>query len=109
MRFPLIAERLTELAVLVALTGVGLRIDTRFGWRRWGITWRLLGITMPLTILAGLWSGQSWLGYGTAAALLLGAVLAPTDPVLASDARRTAWRRRRGSRAVRIDVGGGSE
>lgn len=85
MRFPLIAERLTELAVLVALTGVGLRIDTRFGWRRWGITWRLLGITMPLTILAGLWLGQSWLGYGTAAALLLGAVLAPTDPVLASD------------------------
>lgn len=85
MRFPVIAERLTELAVLVALTGVGLRIDTRFGWRRWAITWRLLGITMPLTILAGLGLGQAWLGYGTAAALLLGAVLAPTDPVLASD------------------------
>jgi NhaP-type Na+/H+ or K+/H+ antiporter len=85
IRFPLVAERLTELAVLVALTGVGLRIDTRFGWRRWAITWRLLGITMPLTILAGLWLGQAWLGYGTAAALLLGAVLAPTDPVLASD------------------------
>ncbi|HEV7270877.1 cation:proton antiporter [Pseudoxanthomonas sp.] len=85
MRFPGVAERLTELAVLVALTGVGLRIDTRFGWRAWAVTWRLLGITMPLTILAGLWLGQAWLGYGVAAAVLLGAVLAPTDPVLASD------------------------
>ncbi len=85
IRFPAVAERLTELAVLIALTGVGLRIDTRFGWRRWSITWRLLGITMPLTILAGFWLGQQWLGYGAAAALLLGAVLAPTDPVLASD------------------------
>ena len=84
-RFPVITERLTELAVLVALVGVGLRIDTRFGWRRWSLTWRLLGITMPLTILAGLWLGHAWLGYGMATAMLLGAVLAPTDPVLASD------------------------
>ena len=85
VRFPEITERLTELAVLVALVGVGLRIDTRFGWRRWSLTWRLLGITMPLTILAGLWLGQAWLGYGVATAMLLGAVLAPTDPVLAGD------------------------
>jgi NhaP-type Na+/H+ or K+/H+ antiporter len=85
MRFATLAERLTELTVLVALTGVGLRIDTRFGWRRWSLTWRLLGITMPLTILGGLWLGQAWLGYGVATAMLLGAVLAPTDPVLASD------------------------
>ena len=85
MRFPEITERLTELTVLVALVGVGLRIDTRFGWRRWSLTWRLLGITMPLTILAGVWLGQVWLGYGLATAMLLGAVLAPTDPVLAGD------------------------
>jgi NhaP-type Na+/H+ or K+/H+ antiporter len=85
VRYPLITEHLTELAVLIALVGVGLRIDTRFSWRRWALTWRLLGITMPLTILAGLWLGQAWLGYGVATAMLLGAVLAPTDPVLAGD------------------------
>lgn len=85
VRFPLITEHLTELAVIIALVGVGLRIDTRFGWRRWSLTWRLLGITMPLTILAGLWLGQAWLGYSVATAMLLGAVLAPTDPVLAGD------------------------
>ncbi|MBW8369315.1 MAG: cation:proton antiporter [Arenimonas sp.] len=84
-RYPLIAERLTELTVLVSLVGVGLRIDTRFGWRRWRHTWRLLGIAMPLTIAAGMWLGYAWMGYGFATALLLGAVLAPTDPVLASD------------------------
>lgn len=85
VRYPEITERLTELAVLVALVGVGLRIDTRFSWRGWSVTWRLLGITMPLTILAGLWLGQVWLGYSVATAMLLGAVLAPTDPVLAGD------------------------
>ena len=79
------AERLTELVVLVALVGAGLRIDTPFGWRRWSPTWRLLGLTMPLCILAGAWLGHQLLGLGLASAVLLGAALAPTDPVLASD------------------------
>jgi NhaP-type Na+/H+ or K+/H+ antiporter len=47
--------------------------------------WRLLGIAMPLTILVTATLGWWWLGLGPAAALLLGAALAPTDPVLASD------------------------
>lgn len=85
LRYPVVTEHLTELAVLVALVGAGLRIDTRFSWRRWRLTWRLLGITMPLTILGGVLLGQHLLGYGLATAMLLGAVLAPTDPVLASD------------------------
>ncbi|OWY61007.1 cation transporter, partial [cyanobacterium TDX16] len=55
------------------------------GWRSWAPTWRLLGITMPLTILAVVLLGGIGLGLPLAAAVLLGAVLAPTDPVLASD------------------------
>lgn len=82
---PVAAERITELAVLIALIGAGLRIDTRFGWRRWRLTWRLLGVAMPLCVLAGAWLGLAWLGWGVAASVLLGAVMAPTDPVLASD------------------------
>lgn len=81
----LFAERLTEIVVIVALMGAGLKIDRPIGWRRWATTWRLLGIAMPLTIgaIAVL---SSWvLGLGLASALLLGASLAPTDPVLASD------------------------
>ncbi|GAB2612359.1 cation:proton antiporter [Novilysobacter erysipheiresistens] len=83
--YRLATERLTELVVLVALVGAGLRLDTPFGWRRWSVTWRLLAITMPLCILAAAWLGQLLLGLSLASALLLGAVLAPTDPVLASD------------------------
>lgn len=82
---PEVAERMTELVVIVALTGAGLKLDRPFSWRTWATTWRLLAITMPLSILSvALLSG--WLlGLGAAAALLLGAALAPTDPVLASD------------------------
>ena len=79
------AEYLTELAVLVALLGAGLRIDTPFSWRGWGSTWRLLAIAMPLTIVTGVLLGQHLLGYGAATAILLGAVLSPTDPVLANE------------------------
>lgn len=78
-------ERLTELTVLVALLGAGIRIDTRFNWRGWRATWHLLAFGMPLTIIGGLLIGHGFLGYSLAGAALLGAVLAPTDPVLASD------------------------
>jgi sodium/hydrogen antiporter len=80
-----LAERLAELVVIVALTAAGLKIDRRVGWRSWQVTWRLLALAMPLTIalvaLLGWWA----LGLTPAAALLLGAAIAPTDPVLASD------------------------
>ena len=72
----------SELIVIVSLTGAGLAIDTRMGWRRWNATWRLLAVAMPVTIAALVFLGQ-WAGLGLAAAVLLGASLAPTDPVLA--------------------------
>ncbi|MCB8819354.1 cation:proton antiporter [Microvirga rosea] len=80
-----IVERLSELVVVIALLGAGLKIDRPFAWRRWRMTWRLLGIAMPLTIAALAVLGHLLLGLGLATALLLAASLAPTDPVLASD------------------------
>lgn len=81
---PEITERFTEFVVIIALMGAGLKIDRIFHIHRWGITWRLLIVTMPLCIVAitmlGIWAGLS-----VSAALLLGASLAPTDPVLAAD------------------------
>jgi len=83
-------EHLTEFTVIVALMGVGLALDRpldlrRFSsWRKWSATWRLLGIAMPLTIVLVAVLGAWGLGLGVASAVLLGAVLAPTDPVLAS-------------------------
>jgi sodium/hydrogen antiporter len=79
------AERLTELVVIVSLMSAGLKISRGIGWRSWGSTWRLLGITMPLTIAAIAALGMGVLALPLSAAVLLGAVLAPTDPVLASD------------------------
>ena len=82
---PHLTERLTELIVIVALMGAGLKLNRPPGWRSWIITWRLLAITMPLSIAGIALLGWWGLGLAPAAALLLGAVLAPTDPVLASD------------------------
>ena len=78
-------EKSSELVVIVSLMGAGLKIDRLIGWARWIVTWRLLGIAMPLTILALTALASTLLGLGLAAALLLAAALAPTDPVLASD------------------------
>jgi NhaP-type Na+/H+ or K+/H+ antiporter len=85
IRFSTLTERLTEIVVIVSLMGAGLKIDRRIGWRRWSSTWRLIGITMPLSIAAVTLMGVYGLGLGLASALLLGGVLAPTDPVLAAD------------------------
>ncbi len=78
-------EYLTEIGVIVALMGAGLKLDRPLGWSTWRPTVRLLAITMPVTIglsaLLGWWA----VGFAPATALLLGAVLAPTDPVLAAD------------------------
>ena len=82
---PRLWELTSELAVIVALFGTGLRIDNLTSYRRWRPTVRLLAVVMPLTIASVALLG--WLGAGMtlAGALLLGAVLAPTDPVLAGD------------------------
>lgn len=85
LKHPHLTERLTELIVIVALMGAGLKLNRPLGWRSWSITWRLLAITMPLSIVGIAALGWSLLALTPAAALLLGAVLAPTDPVLAAD------------------------
>lgn len=85
LEHPVIAEHLTELVVIVALTGAGLKLDRPIGWRSWRLTWRMLGLAMPLSILGIALVGGWVLGLGLAACLLLGAMLAPTDPVLAAD------------------------
>ena len=85
LKHPKLTEHLTEIGVIVALMGAGLKIDRPLTRRGWASTWRLLVIAMPVTIAATALLGWWWAGLVPASALLLGAALAPTDPVLASD------------------------
>ncbi|WP_363323054.1 cation:proton antiporter [uncultured Jannaschia sp.] len=82
---PAIWELAAELVVIVVLFATGLRIDDLGGLRLWRPTFRLLAVTMPLTIAAVAFLGWSLAGMTIGGAILLGAVLAPTDPVLAGD------------------------
>jgi sodium/hydrogen antiporter len=76
---------ITELVVIVSLMGTGLKLDQHFSFRGWRVPFRLIIITMVLCIVAVTVSSWWSLGFDWASALLLGAVLAPTDPVLAAD------------------------
>jgi NhaP-type Na+/H+ or K+/H+ antiporter len=78
-------ERAAELAVIIALFSAGLKLDRPLNWRSWSSVARLLAIAMPLTIAAVALFGTAVLGLSLGAAIVLGAALAPTDPVLAGD------------------------
>lgn len=82
---PLPWELVSELTVIVALFGTGMRIDRLRPWRRWLPTARMLAVAMPITIFAVAFLSVWAVGLTLAGAILLGAVLAPTDPVLAAD------------------------
>ncbi len=76
-------EYVTEFIVIASLAAAGIAIDRPVSWRNWRQIWPLLVIAMPLTIIAVALLGWWALGLAPASAILLGAVLAPTDPVLA--------------------------
>lgn len=78
-------EVITEIAVLVALFTVGIKMRMPIGDRRWGLPLRLATLSMLVTIAGVAAAAYVLLGWSPGLALLLGAALAPTDPVLASD------------------------
>ncbi|MBD2842660.1 cation:proton antiporter [Erythrobacter rubeus] len=76
-------EYVTEFIVIASLAAAGIAIDRPVSWKNWGQIWPLLVIAMPLTVASVAWLGWWALGLAPASAILLGAALAPTDPVLA--------------------------
>jgi len=74
-----------ETVVIISLMGTGIKLDRPFSWKNWASPMRLITVAMILGMAAATWIGYSLLGLSIASAVLLGAVLAPTDPVLASD------------------------
>ncbi|RKN47667.1 cation:proton antiporter [Micromonospora endolithica] len=80
---PIVAQ-LAELALFAVLFSDGMRVgwaDLRSAWRLPG---RALGWGLPLTLLITALLAHYVAGLGWAEALLIGAVLAPTDPVFAA-------------------------
>ena len=77
--------RAAEIAVVVSVFGAGVKLDRALTWRAWRTTVLLLVIAMPLTIAGVALLGSWLLGLSLPSAILLGAILAPTDPVLAED------------------------
>lgn len=84
-RHPALTTHLTELCVIVALMGTGLKIDRPFRWKGWQLPFRLVGLTMVSTIALMAGAAWTWGGWPLASSLLLAASLSPTDPVLAGD------------------------
>ncbi len=89
-KYDKVTEHLTELGVIIALMGAGLKIDRLPGLKTWSSTWRLLSITMILTIALTVLIGWWIAAFVPATAMLLGAAIAPTDPVLASEVQITS-------------------
>ena len=78
-------ERVAEVAVLVSLFTAGLKMRVPLKDRRWLLPLRLAVVSMVVTVGLVTLVGVNGLDLPVGAAVLLGAVLAPTDPVLASD------------------------
>ncbi len=76
-------EYATEFIVIASLAAAGISIDRPVSWENWKQILPLLLIAMPITIVGVSLLGWWALGLAPASAILLGAALAPTDPVLA--------------------------
>ena len=75
----------TEAVVIISLMSAGLKVGRVYDAHHWRGPLRLLAITMPLCIGAAVLLGHYLIGLPIETAMLLGAVLAPTDPVMAAE------------------------
>nr|WP_242043004.1 sodium:proton antiporter [Leptolyngbya sp. FACHB-60] len=82
-------ERLTEFVVLISLFSCGLKMNRPLRRWAWNSTIRLIGFLMPISIFAIAAIGHFFLKLEWGVGMLLGAILAPTDPVLASEVQLT--------------------
>src|SRR5688572_22386480 len=84
VREKVVFEHLTEIAVIISLFVVGLKLRLPLTHPAWTAAFRLAGPVMLATIAGVAVFAHYAFGFGWAPAFLLGAVLAPTDPVLAA-------------------------
>ncbi|WP_070305863.1 MULTISPECIES: cation:proton antiporter [Janthinobacterium] len=78
-------ETLTEIAVLISLFSAGVKMPVPFSLARWLPSLRLAWLSMAISVALVAAFSCLVLGLPLGAGILLGAILAPTDPVLATD------------------------
>ncbi|HEY9097940.1 MAG TPA: sodium:proton antiporter [Thiobacillus sp.] len=78
-------EVLTEIVVLISLFSAGVKMPVPFNLTRWRAPILLATVSMTLTVAMVAAFAYYVLGMPLGAGVLLGAILAPTDPVLATD------------------------
>lgn len=88
--YSILLERIAEVAVLISLFAVGLKLGLPLLDAGWRLPARLAIFSMTITVvlIAGL--AMLLFDMSLGAAVLIGAILAPTDPVLASDVQVAA-------------------
>jgi NhaP-type Na+/H+ or K+/H+ antiporter len=77
----------SEWAVLISLSAIGLRLRVPPTFAAWRSAMLLASVGMVLTVALATLAAHWLIGLDWPAALLLAAILAPTDPVLASEVR----------------------
>lgn len=75
----------SEAIVIIALMGAGLKIGSVFSMSSWKRPLLLIFVTMPISMAAAYFLGIYFLAFSVPSSLLLAAILAPTDPVLAAE------------------------
>src|SRR5262249_37912769 len=80
-----VVRAIAEIGVVVSLFSVGLRLGVPLSDAAWRVPVRLAGPGMIATIILATLAAWALLGVGWGVALLLAAIVAPTDPVLASE------------------------
>lgn len=78
-------EVLTEVAVLISLFAAGVKMPVPVKLSRWRTPVLLATVAMVASVAMVAAYGYYALGLSLGAAVLLGAIVAPTDPVLATD------------------------
>ena len=79
-----LVEAISEVTVLISLFAVGLRLQVQSRLAQWKVPVLLASVAMVITIALMTLAGLAF-HWSAATALLIAAILAPTDPVLASD------------------------
>lgn len=80
-----VLEVVTEIAVLISLFSAGVKMPVPVTWKRWRPSFCLAWGSMAITVALVAGFCYFALGLPLGAGILLGAILAPTDPVLATD------------------------